>query len=113
MRQQIFKMLDGAVHLLVLFFDLPAFERGQAAQLHIENGLCLQFAQLEALHQAGLGGIRIRQLADGLDDGIDIVERDQVAIQDVDACAGLVKFKLCAAHDDGLAMLDEDLQACA
>ena len=47
--QQIFKMSDLLCDLFVLFFDLPAFQGGQPAQLHIQNGLRLDFAQFEAL----------------------------------------------------------------
>ena len=35
----------------VFGFDLLAFERGQTAQLHVEDGVGLQLCQLVTLHQ--------------------------------------------------------------
>ena len=47
MGQQVFQVSDVLCHLLMLFFDLPAFEGCQPAQLHIQNSLGLDLAQLE------------------------------------------------------------------
>ena len=38
--------------LALLVLDLLALEGSQAAQLHIQDGLGLELAQVEALHQA-------------------------------------------------------------
>ena len=85
MRQQVLQVGDLRLHLLVFLFDLLAFQGGQPAQLHIQDGLRLQLAQLEALHQVRLGDIGVLRLADGLDDRIEVVQRDQIVRR---GCAG-------------------------
>ena len=110
MGQQVFQMSDVLCHLLMLFFDLPALEGGQPAQLHIQNGLGLDLAQIEAADQVLLGHIGILRFTDRLDDGVKIIERDQVAVEDVLAGAGLGKLEVRTADDHHLAVLDEDLQ---
>ena len=80
MGQQVFQVGDLLLDLLVLVFDLLAFEGGQAAQLHIQDGLGLEIGQLEALHQAFFGRIGIRRFTDGLDDSIQVVQGDQTGL---------------------------------
>src|SRR5262249_17907094 len=60
----------------VLFEDLVAFEAGQALQTHVEDGLCLDFAELELLYQAALRGAWIRRLANQRDDRVEVIQRD-------------------------------------
>ena len=57
-----------------------------------------------------LGHIGILRFTDRLDDGVQIVERDQVAVKDVLAGAGLGKLEVRPADNHHLAMLDKDLQ---
>ncbi len=75
----------SAGHFLVFGLDLLAFERGQAAQLHVEDGIGLQLGQLEALHQFCAGRFHIGRGADEVDDLIQILERDQISFEDVRA----------------------------
>ena len=110
-RQQIFQAGDLLSDLFVLFLDLPALQSGQPAQLHIQNCLRLELAQFEALDQVFLGNVGILRFADGLDDRIQVGQRDQVPIQDVLAGAGFLQLEIRAADDDCLPVLDEDLQS--
>ena len=48
--QHILQVGDALHQLAVFFFDLLPFQRGQPAQLHVQNGLRLQLAELEARH---------------------------------------------------------------
>ncbi len=93
----------------MLFLDLPALEGRQPAQLHIQNCLRLELAQFEALDQIFLGNIGILRFANCFDDGIQIVQRDQIPIEDVLAGAGFRQLKIRAADNDRLTVLDEDL----
>ena len=108
--QQVFQVGDLQLDLFVFVLDLLAFQGCQAAQLHVQDGLGLQFAQLEALHQAFFGRLGIRGFADGLDDRVQVVQGDDQAFQDVGPGAGFLQFELGAAGDDCLAVFDEDLQ---
>ena len=58
--QQIFQIGNVLDDIRVLVFDLLPFQGGQAAQLHVEDGLSLDFAQLEAFHQACAGRLGVR-----------------------------------------------------
>ena len=93
-------MGDLLFNLFIFIFDFLAFERGQTAQLHIKDGLGLEFGQFEAFHQAFFGDVGIRGFADGLDDGIQVVQGDGEAIQDMCACAGFIQVELGTAGDE-------------
>ena len=111
MGKQVFEMGDLFCNLLMFFFDLPTFECGQPAQLHIQNGLRLELAQFEAMrpnlfwqHQHPADSRMVLMTASRL------CQRNQIAIQDVLASTGFGQFKIRTADDDHLAMLDENLQ---
>ena len=85
---------DG--HVLVL--DLLALQRGQAAQLHLEDGVGLDLGEAEAAHQVGAGGVHVGRLADGADDRVEVVERGLEALEDVGPVARLAAGRTrCAA----------------
>ena len=67
--------------------------------------------KLEAFHQALLGRLGIRGLADGLDDLIQVRQGDQQAFQDVRPGTRLVQLELAAAGDHLPAVFDKDLQS--
>ena len=60
----------------MLVFDLLAFERGQAAKLHIQDRLRLQLAQLEARHQPFFSNLRILGFADRLNHRVQVIQCD-------------------------------------
>ncbi len=84
----------------MLVEDLLAFQSGQAAQLHGEDGVGLHFVHVEQVHQARARGFRGRGGADEGDDLVDHVEGLQVALQDVVAFLGLALEVCGAACDD-------------
>lgn len=108
--KQIFEVGNLLCDLFVFLFDLPAFERGKAAQLHVEDRLRLQIAQLESLHQVRFGNIGILRFTNGLDDRVEICQRDQVTVKDVLPRPRLCQLEVRTADDDRLTMLDEYLQ---
>ena len=63
--------------------DLLALERGEAAQLHVEDRVGLQLVDVEQLHQPVAGLVDGRRAADEGDDLVERVERLEVAAQDV------------------------------
>ncbi len=101
-----FDQLDG---LAVLLFDLLPFQSGQALQAHVQDGLCLEFGELELLHQTVLRGLHIARRLDELDDRIDVVQSDDESFQDMRALLRLIQLELRASHHHGIAMGNEVL----
>ena len=93
---------DQLLKLGVLGLDLVALQAGQALQAHVQYGLGLALGQPEAAHQAVLGVLGGAGGADQGDDLVDVVQRDQQALQDVAAGLGLVQVVLGPAADDVL-----------
>ena len=83
-----------------LGLDLVAFQAGQAAQTHLKDGLGLLLRKAEALDHA-LGGLFVGlRRADDVDDLVDVVERDDEALQDMRALLGFGQLVARAAHND-------------
>ncbi len=86
--------LNHEQQLSQLVQHLLALESCKPLQLHVENRLRLNLAQLETLHQAGscLGGIP--DATDEGDDGIEVIERDLQSFEDVRARLRLAELEL-------------------
>ena len=93
-------VLDGAVQAVELLLDLVALQAGEALEAHLQDGRGLLRAKAEARDHAlrslgvGTGG------ADDVDDLVDIVQRQQQALQDVGAGSGLGQVVLGAPRHD-------------
>ena len=98
------------VHLGQLVLNLAALQRGQAAQLHVEDGLGLLLGQLEARLQVGGRGVAVLRPANRIDHGVEVIEGDGQAFEDVLARLGLGQIVLRAPRDDDLAVVDVVLQ---
>ena len=72
--EQALVVSDLFLQLFILGLDLLAFESLQLGEPHIEYRLCLDLAEPEPDHQLFFGVVVCR--ADGLDDLVDVVERD-------------------------------------
>jgi hypothetical protein len=57
-------------------------------------------------HQADLGLVAVGRGADDLDEVVEVIEGDDVALEDVGAVFGFVEAELGAARDDIAAVLD-------
>ena len=91
----------------MLGFNLLALERSESAQREIEDRLRLQLREAELLHQAGARRLGVFRSANQFDDRIEILERDQQAVEDVEARLGFLQLETRAPRDDDLAMLEE------
>ena len=91
---------DALLQVGVLVLDLLAREPGEAGEAEVEDRLRLDLGELEALHQAGARRVGVGRAADERDDLVEVVERDQVALEDVRALLGLAQLVLRPARDD-------------
>jgi hypothetical protein len=98
--EQVAQLRDALLDVLELVLDSLALERGQRAQSQLEDRERLDLRQLEPLHQARLRGLGVRGASDERDHGVEVVERDQIALQDVSALLLLAQLVLCAPGDD-------------
>ncbi len=98
-RQDVLVLGDALLELGRLVLDLLALEGGEAAELHLEDGVGLQFVDVEQLHQPAARDLDRLRAADERDDVVQRVERLEVAAQDVRASLGLVEPVLRAADD--------------
>ena len=90
----------------MLFADLILRERGQRTQAQVEDRLGLLLAQRERAHQLGARLIDVGAATDDRDHAIDVVQRDQVALEDVRAPLGPVEPELRAARDHLALVID-------
>ena len=99
--------LDELDRLAVFVLNLLPLESRQALQPHVQNRLRLDFGQPELLHQARLRRLDILRSPDELHDRIDVVERDDIAFEDMCPFFRLVKLELRPADDDLVPVIDE------
>ena len=91
---------DPLLLVAVLVLDALALERGQRAQAQLEDRERLKLGQLELLHQAGLRSFGVGGGADQCDHRVEVVERDQVALENVRALLELAQLVLRPPRDD-------------
>ena len=84
-------VFDLCHELFMLINDLLTFQSCQAAQLHGQDGVCLDGVDVEQVHKAGAGELNRLGGADEVDDLIDHVNGLQIALQNVVA---LFRFTL-------------------
>ena len=96
-REDFLQPRDRLDRLLVLGFDLLALQRGQPAQRQVEDRLRLHLRQLELSHQAVARGLRVLRLANQLDHRVEVLQRDQQALQDMEARFGLAQLESASA----------------
>src|SRR5918992_563161 len=72
----------------------------QRAEPQVEDRLRLDFREVELPHQSRTRRVGVRRGANEGNHGVEVVERDQVAAQDVRALLGLPKLVLRTAGDD-------------
>ena len=94
------QLLDALAEVLELRLDLLAREPGQAREPQVEDRLRLDLAEREALLQLCARVVGVGGGADERDDRVDVVERDEVALEHVRAALGLVQLVLRPADDD-------------
>ena len=90
--------------------DLLPLQAGEALQLHVEDRLGLDLRQAELRHQPVAGQDRARRGADQRDHGVEVIEGDGQAFEDVGAGLGLLQLELDAPADDVAPELDEVIE---
>ena len=98
------------LHLDVLFDDLVSLEPGQPLQPHVENRLRLYLRKTELLHQPPAGGFGIGRTPNEGDHGIEIVEGNDQALEDMGAIAGAGEIVGRAAHNHFAPVVEKVLQ---
>jgi len=76
-------MGDLLQQILIFGVDLLGFEAGELIEAKIENGIRLFIGQIEAAHQFGAGCVSIGRGTDDLDDFIEMVERFEIALENM------------------------------
>ena len=108
--QQFLQKFDELDLFLMLLFDFSAFEGGQAAQGHFQDGLGLQFAQLKMADEVGAGGIGRAGFANNGNRLIQIGQGDEQTRQDMFPRFRLRQIILTAPPHHFQPMLDVDAQ---
>ena len=85
--EQLAQLADALDLVGVLAADRVRLQRGQLLQAQLEDRLRLDLGQPEALDQAGARGVAVARRADQLDHRVEVVERDQQALEAMDASA--------------------------
>ena len=94
------QLLDALDDVRVLAADLVGLERRELRQAQVEDRRRLQLRELEARHQLGPGALAIARGADELDHRVEVVDRDEQALEDVRAALLLGQLVLRAPDDD-------------
>ena len=94
------QLADPLLEVGVLVLDLLLLERGERAEAKVEDRLRLDLRELEARHQLRPRIVGVGGGADERDHLVEVVERDQVALEDVRAGDRLAQLVLEAARDD-------------
>ena len=104
--EQLAQLADPLHLVRVLLAQRVGLERGQLLQAQFEDRLGLDVRELEALHQAGAGRVAVGDRADQRDDLVEVVERDQQALEAVHRAVERAQLVLRAADDDLALMAD-------
>ena len=102
--------VDLAREVIALLLQFQPGELGQAAQLQVEDVGRLQLGQVEDAHQPALGGGGVVGGADELDHFVDVKDRDEQALDEVELVLALAQPVCRAPPHDLDAEVDEDLQ---
>ena len=103
--QQGLQVADGLQQFLVLVQQPLPFQGGQAAQLHVQDGLGLDLAKVELGHQVGAGRLCVVGGAYDLNHLVHDVQSEQEALEDVVTVPGPLQQELGTAANDLLAVL--------
>ena len=104
--EDVAQVLDALDDLVVLGLDLVGLQGGQALETEVEDRLRLEARQLEALDQPVARRVRVARAADQLDHLVDVRDRDQQALEDVEPRLALAELVLRAAHDHVALVVD-------
>ena len=111
--EEIGQVINRFQHILIILFQLVAFQTGQSSETHIEDRGSLFFRKAEFFHQGSSCDVVRAGLSDRTDDFIDMIKSDQQAFQNVGFGLCLVQFILRSSGDDFFLMLQVVVQDLA
>ena len=111
--QQVLQVPDPLHHLLVLVFDLLAFERGEPPQLQVQDCLRLDHAEIEQFNQLRARMLGALRIAYRRDHSVEELEGNAQPLQNVRTLALLVQVELGTPRDHLKAVIDVDQQRAA
>ena len=79
------ELLDLGAQLVALGLELDAGELGESPQAQLEDVLGLHLAEVEDVHEPGARLLGVVARADDLDDLVDVEDRDEQALDEVQA----------------------------
>ena len=100
------QLADPLDLVVVLGLDRVGLERGELRQAQVEDRRRLDLGQREARDELVARVLAVARGADELDDRVEVVERDEQALEHVDAALEHAQLVLRAAHDDLALVLD-------
>ena len=104
--EQPFQFDDSRDELFVLVLDPLPFQRCEPAELHVQDGLGLDFGQGELGHQVAAGVYDVGRSADELDDAVHIFDGDAQPFKHMDSRPRLSEVELGPAPHDLFAKFD-------
>ncbi len=104
--EDLLELFDGGDELDLLGDEFVVGESGEAAESQLEDPLGLLIAERELLHQTFACLVGVRRGADDRHHEIDVVDRDEQALDDVEPFGGLAEPELRPLDDDVEAVVD-------
>ena len=97
---------NAAMQIGQFFLELFDIQTLQAAQLHLDDSLCLAVGKAEAFAEAFLGFVVVVGRTDDGDDLVDVVDGDLQAFHNVRALFGFAQIVAGTTHDDVFLMIE-------
>ena len=98
--EQLLELGDLGLELVALGLELDPRESREPAQAQFEDVLRLEFREVEDVHQAGAGLFAVVRCADDLDDLVDVEDRDQQTLDEVQALLAPREAEEASPRDD-------------
>src|SRR5690606_26052811 len=93
------ELADLRPQLVALGLELDTGELGEAAQPQLKDVLRLHLREVEDGHEAPACFFRVVRTADDLDDLVDVEDRDEESVDEVEAPLSLLEAVLAAPTD--------------
>ena len=91
------KTCDCLLQSLIFTLDLTSLQACQSTKTHINDSLCLRIGETESLDEFCFGDLNIFRRTNNMDDLVNIIERNEQALQNMGTLLSLVEVIFCAA----------------
>ena len=108
--QQRFQVLDPRLEFFFFVLELVALHRRQPPQLHVQDRRRLDLAQPELVHQVCPGSVHGSAATNGINHFVDVVQRDQETLDDVQPRLAPRKLEPAATLDHLQPVQDKVIQ---